>query len=210
MDQSNFNGASGYDAARREQAEIAGALRALPRLAPPKDLTTRLRITASREAKRRRIHETWDSLWAYQRDRAAVWFNNAMRPLAIPAVGGVLSTMVVVALLATQYPLRVVAASPVADPWVGEYVEASFVSLGPISLETDEAVVDVTVDETGRFLDCEIADEGVPVQNRIKLEQQARQALLYANFEPARRFGLPVSGGKVRLAFRHGSIDVLG
>jgi hypothetical protein len=111
--------------------------------------------------------------------------------------------------MAAQYPVKVVA-STVPDPPVGEYVEAAFISLGPISLETDEAVVDVTVDQSGRFLDCEIAEEGIPIQDRRKLEKQARQALLYANFEPARRFGLPVSGGKVRLAFRHGSIDVLG
>jgi hypothetical protein len=197
------------DEAQRDQAEIAGALRALPRLVPPKDLTTRLRVVASRESKQRRIHETWDSWVCHQRERAALWFNNVMRPFAIPAAGGVLSTMAFLMLLAAQYPMKV-SASTVADPPVGEYVEAVFIRLGPISLETQEAVVDVTVDSAGRFLDCEIADDGIPFHDRVKLEQRARQALLYADFEPARRFGVPVSGGKVRLAFRHGTIDVLG
>ena len=83
--------------------------------------------------------------------------------------------------------------------------------MGPISLDTEVVVVDVTVDRTGRVLDCELAeDNGILLQNREAIERSVEKALLYANFAPARRFGERVSGGKVRLAFRHGSIDVQG
>lgn len=199
---------STFEQTKRDQAEIAAAMRALPRLTPPRELTARLRVTASRESKRRRIHETWDTWVHYHRERVQVWFNNAMRPFALPAVGGVTSTLVIVALMAAQYPVPMAARG--SDIPVGEYVEAEFLNMGPISLDTEEVVVDVTVDRAGRVLDCELADDGIPLHNREEIERSIEKALLYANFEPARRFGERVSGGKVRLAFRHGSIDVQG
>ena len=200
---------STYEQTKREQAEIAAAMRALPKLSPPQDLTLRLRVTASREAKRRRIHETWDTWVNYHRERSRVWFNNAMRPFALPAVGGVMSTLLMCGLMAAQYPLPM-SARQINDVPMDGYVEAEFLNMGPISLDTEEVVVGVTVDRAGRVMDCELADDGIPIQNRDQIERSVERALLYANFAPARRFGERVSGGKVRLAFRHGSIDVQG
>ena len=198
---------STFEQTKRDHAEIAGALRTLPKLAPPVDLATRLRVTASREVKRRRISDTWDSWVSYHRERLGVWFDHAMRPFAVPAAGGVVSTFAFVCLLAAQYPLPVSAYSRNDIP-VGEYVEAEFRNMGPISLDTEEVVVDLTIDSVGRVLDCELADDGIPIQNRHLLERQVKGAMLYATFEPARRFGERMSGGKVRLAFRHSYIDV--
>jgi hypothetical protein len=200
---------STYEQTKRDHAEIAQSLRALPRLAPPQDLATRLRVTASREVKRRRISDTWDSWVAYHRERCAIWFNHAMRPFAVPAMGGVVSTVLLVLIMAAQYPLPIHAGSSKDVP-VGEYVEAEFRNMGPISLDTEEVVVDLTIDSVGRVMDCEIADDGIPIQHRDALERQVQGALLYATFEPARRFGERLSGGKIRLAFRHSYIDVQG
>jgi len=200
---------STFEQTKRDHAEIAGALRALPKLAPPADLATRLRITASREVKRRWIHDTWDSWVAYHRQRAAVWFDHAMKPFAVPAFGGVTTTLVFVCLMAANYPLPAVAGSAYDIP-VGEYVEAEFSNMGPISLDTEEVVVNLTIDSVGRVMDCELADGGIPIKDRPALERQVKGALLYATFQPARRFGQKLSGGKIRLAFRHSYIDVQG
>jgi hypothetical protein len=199
---------STYEQTKREHAEIAGALRALPKLAPPADLTTRLRVTASRETKRRWIHDTWDTWVSYHRERLAVWFNGAMRPFAVPAFGGVSATFLFVCLMAAHYPMPAVADAN--DIPVGEYVEAEFGNMGPISLDTEEVVVDLTIDSVGRMIDCELADGGIPIKDRKTLEKQVQGALLYATFQPARRFGQRMGGGKVRLAFRHSYIDVKG
>jgi hypothetical protein len=201
---------STFEQTKRDHAEIAQTLRALPRLAPPQDLVSRLRVTASREVKRRRIHDTWDTWVAYHRERVGVWFNNAMRPFAVPAAGGLVTTVLFVCLMAAQYPIRAVAANGPKDTPVGEYVEAEFRNMGPISLDTEEVVVDLTIDSAGRIMDCELADDGIPIQHRDVLERQVKGALLYATFEPARRFGERMSGGKIRLAFRHSYIDVQG
>lgn len=194
---------------QRDHREIAAALRALPPLAPPAGLATRLRVTASREVKRRRIHDTWDTWVAYHRERLGVWFNHAMRPFAVPAAGGVTATFLFVCLMAAQYPLPAVA-NTANDIPVGEYVEAEFGNMGPISLDTEEVVVSLTIDSVGRMMHYELADGGIPIKDRQTLEKQVRGALLYATFQPARRFGQRMSGGKVRLAFRHSYIDVKG
>jgi hypothetical protein len=192
-----------------EQREVATALGALPKLAPPQELAAKLRVTASRERRRRRIHATWDSLWAHYRDRAHLWFENCMRPVAVPAAGGVMSALVLFAVLVANYPMRA-SNSLIPDTPVGEYQEASFLNMGPILLDTQEVVVDLVIDQQGRVVDYKIADGGIPVQNQAQLRRQIESALLYATFEPATRFGQPVGGGRVRLSFRHGYIEVRG
>lgn len=192
-----------------EQREIASALVSMPKLTPPAELTAKLRVTASRERRRRRIHATWDSLISHYRDRAHLWFDNCMRPLAVPAAGGVMSALVMFAVLVANYPVRA-SNSRIPDTPVGEYQEATFLNMGPISLDTQEVVVDLVIDQQGRVIDYQIADGGIPVQNQAQLRRQIESALLYATFEPATRFGQPVGGGRVRLAFRHGYIEVRG
>lgn len=192
-----------------EQREIAGALRGLPKLAPPQELTAKLRVTASRDRRRRRIHATWQSLLNHYQDRAHLWFENCMRPFAVPAAGGVMSALVVFAVLVANYPMRA-SNSPIPDTPVGEYQEAAFLNMGPIALDTQEVVVDLVIDQQGRVADYKIADGGIPVQNQQQLRREIENALLYATFEPAMRFGQPVGGGRVRLAFRHGYIEVRG
>ena len=63
-------------------------LQSLPRLAPPAELQTRLRVMASREAQRRRRMASLRSYFTYLGEEATLLFNNLARPYAVPCAGG--------------------------------------------------------------------------------------------------------------------------
>src|SRR5271156_1622379 len=69
-------------------SEVREKLRSLPKRMPPADLTTRLRVVAS---KVRMESFGGASPWSRWRDRAELYLRNLMRPLALPAVGGLCS-----------------------------------------------------------------------------------------------------------------------
>jgi hypothetical protein len=191
----------------RTTQAVVSALHVLPRRVPPSDLTTRLRVIASRERTRRGIFATMQSAAAHYRERAMLVFENLARPLAIPAVGGVAAALIILGIAAMQYPIPAHARS--YDVPTVLYTEASFKNMGLFPLDTEEVVIDLTIDESGRVLDYQFVDGGVPIQNDQQLKRQIDAALLFAEFVPATSFGQPIPG-KVRLSFRRGHIDVRG
>ncbi len=186
---------------------IESALHSLPRRVPPADLSTRLRVIASRERTRRSIFSSLQSAMAHYRDHAWLLFENLARPLAIPAVGGLVAALVMFSVAATNYPIPAHAST--TDVPTVLYTEASFKNMGLFPLDTEEVVIDLTIDETGRVLDYAFVDGGVPIQNDKQLKRKIDAALLFAEFVPATSFGQPIPG-KVRLSFRRGHIDVRG
>ena len=186
---------------------IESALHSLPRRVPPVDLSTRLRVVASRERTRRHIFASLQTTVTHYRQRAALLFENLARPLAIPAFGGVAAALVILGIAAMQYPTPAHARS--YDVPTVLYTEASFKNMGLFPLDTEEVVIDLTIDESGRVLDYNFVDGGVPIQNNQQLKRQIDAALLFAEFVPATSFGQPIPG-KVRLSFRRDRIDVRG
>jgi hypothetical protein len=174
---------------------------------PPGDLSTRLRVIASRERTRRSIFATVQTTVAHYRSRAWLLFENLARPLAIPAVGGLAAALILFSVAAMNYPIPAHASS--LDVPTVLYTEASFKNMGLFPLDTEEVVIDLTIDETGRVLDYHFVDDGVPIQNDKQLKRKIDAALLFAEFVPATSFGQPIPG-KVRLSFRRGHIDVRG
>lgn len=186
---------------------IQSALHALPKRLPPDALATRLRVMASRERIRRSIFASLQSALAHYRSRAWLLFENLARPLAIPTIGGLAAAVVLFTITAMNYPTAA-QANTVDVPTV-LYTEASFKNMGPFPLDTEEVVIDLTIDESGRVLDYAFVDGGVPIQNDQQLKRKIDAALLFAEFVPATSFGQPIPG-KVRLSFRRGHIDVRG
>jgi hypothetical protein len=164
-------------------------------------------VIASRERTRRSIFATLQSATTHYGGRAALLFENLARPLAIPAVGGVVAALVMFTITAMQYPTPAHAHS--TDVPTVLYTEASFKNMGLFPLDTEEVVIDLTIDESGRVLDYSFVDGGVPIQNDKQLKRKIDAALLFAEFVPATSFGQPIPG-KVRLSFRRGHIDVRG
>ena len=186
---------------------IKSALHALPHRMPPSDLSTRLRVMASRERTRRSIFASLQTTMEHYRGRAWLLFENLARPLAIPTFGGLAAAMMLFSVAAMNYPTPVQAST--SDVPTVLYTEASFKNMGLFPLDTEEVVIDLTIDESGRVLDYRFVDGGVPIQNDKQLKNKIDAALLFAEFVPATSFGQPIPG-KVRLSFRRGHIDVRG
>jgi hypothetical protein len=189
-------------AARMEDAGgIKASMRLLPRRMTPPALTTSLRVLASRERARQSRWRPSRAAAANLRIDLSLWFNNLMKPIAIPAAGGLMATALLFAMFVSSYPAR--ASRIETDVPTQIYTGATFKGMVPVEFASGDVIVDLVIDEQGRVLDFKFV-AGDPT-----LEKAIKHMLLYTEFNPARSFGQPVSG-KVRLSFRRGTIDVRG
>ena len=69
-------------------AALRSSLRNLPRPSAPAGMTTALRVIASRERARVVRHRSLRTQLASWRESLSFRFENVMRPLAVPAAGG--------------------------------------------------------------------------------------------------------------------------
>ncbi len=186
---------------------VKATLGALPRLRAPEELTMRLRVAASRHLAERRRWESWRSAATYWFDVARVWCMNLMRPVAIPAAGGLLTAVLLFSMLAPTLAVR--AASTGDDvPTIlstEAAVKQSILSFGVIE---EDIVVDVLVDDNGRMIDYS-APPGQVWQYDPRLRRFIENTLLCTQFTPATTFGQPRTG-KVRITLRGNSVEVRG
>src|SRR5215475_7972323 len=81
--------------ARLESTEtLRRALCALNRTPLPAGLTERLRVLASHERTRQLARVSFAARLARWSDRASLWFDNLLKPLAFPFAGGLVSSIV--------------------------------------------------------------------------------------------------------------------
>ncbi len=193
----------------RECAHCAGRLEAMTQtrelvrtlrpVTAPKDLTTRLRIIASREHARRASGNPWFDL-----EPLLMRLRNLMQPLAIPFAGGIVSTLVLFSMLVPSYSVGVPAVVS-ADVPTAFYTDPAVKTIAPFAFSSDELVVDLVVDEQGRVVDYSLPNG----PSNVALRRAIENSLLFTTFTPAMAFGQPTSG-KVRLSFRRSQIDVRG
>jgi hypothetical protein len=166
----------------------------------------RLRVTASRELARRRAGVT---AWSEWRQRCRLWMENMMRPLAVPAAGGVLSALLLFGMISPQLAARG-AAEKTLDVPTAIFRDATLTSTPLMGYEYEDLEIELTIDDEGRLLDYEIPQKH---EARIRwtrdVQLSLEQSLLFSRFEPARAFG-QATRGKIRLRFRSSSIDVKG
>jgi anti-sigma factor RsiW len=204
---------SGHLDSCRECAALAqrlqlmrSALRNLPARTPPNDLNTRLNALASRERIRRLRHATFGGPVGELARTVKLWLDDIMRPLALPFAGGLVSAVVLFAVMTPVF------APPenmsVNDVPTSLSTEAAFVSMGPFTLSDEDIVVDLTVDEQGRMVDYSTPNGQRWVKNP-EIRKSVENALFFTLFSPATNFGQPLSG-KIRLTFRRTQIDVRG
>jgi hypothetical protein len=190
----------------QQYARERAALKALPAAKPPRHLITALRVLASRERARRLAGERLPApmvQWlASFRIRASI----LMRPLALPLAGGLVSALVLFALVIPNFmPHRSVIGSDVPTMLSTEPI---FVSMGPFGFGEDEVVVDLTVDKHGRFVGYSLPS-GQTWGRDPEARKTVENALLFTRFAPGTTFGLP-SSAKVRITLRRSHIDVRG
>lgn len=190
---------------RREWPDdaLSRALQELPRRVPPASLSSSLRVLASRE--RDRLQRDPKQALA---DRARLFFDNLMRPMALPFAGGIFSAVVLFSMwVIPTYPLR---GSSTADVPTTLYTQAAVKQTGPVAA-TGDVMIDVTVeplpDGTGRMVDYQILSGNVA--NNEALRRSIETFLIFTVFQPATSLGQPVLG-KIRLSLQSSQIDVKG
>lgn len=132
-----------------ELASVRSTLRELPQPTAPPPLHTELLVMASRERKLFRS-SPFNRLWT----RWKLRLNELMRPLTIPATGGVLSSLVLFAALALTISTTTRA---VAYEVPVLYADKMDPNLVPVELRSS-VVLTLTLDATGRITDYAVRD----------------------------------------------------
>jgi len=180
-------------------------LRSLPRPLPPPDLTTRLRVIASKV----RVESAGGaSRWNRWRDRVELSLHHLMRPLALPAVGGLCSAVFLFSTLVPMFKSAFALGTLDADVPTTLTTQPMLKDTAPVAFGDGEAVVDLQLDDQGRIINYSIVS--APGQQSDKLRRSIENSLLFTEFWPATTFGRPVAG-TIRISFRNNSrIDVRG
>jgi hypothetical protein len=181
-------------------------LRRLPVLSPPAGLTTSLLILASRERARRLESGLGDALghWSL---RARLWAEDMMRPLALPMAGGLVSAILLFAVLLPYVYSGT--ASNIYDVPTDLSTGVTFRSMGPFGINDDDAIViDVTIDPQGRMIAYSTPNGQKWVKNPA-VRRSIENVLLFTVFNPGTTFGQP-SPGRFRLTLRRSEIEVKG
>src|ERR1700689_3556957 len=117
-------------------SQLRENLRSLPKRMPPAELTTRLRVVASKVRM-----ESFASPWSRWRDRVELSLRNLMRPLALPAVGGLFTAVFLFSTLVPMFK-PAFAMSGAADIPTMLSTEPLLIYAGPINFSDGDAVVD--------------------------------------------------------------------
>jgi hypothetical protein len=190
--------------ARLEQTErVRAAVRRLPVQAAPARLNTALRVMASKERAGLAARGRHLELLA---GRVRLWADNLMRPLALPLAGGLISAVVLFAMLIPSFAFHPIAANQ--DVPIGLFTEPTLKGQLPMGFDSDTAdfVVEVVVDGQGRMADFSIV-QGPSLENNPGLKRLIERKLLFTEFTPATSFGLPTSG-KMYISFQRQEINI--
>jgi hypothetical protein len=176
-----------------EDHPMRQALLTLPQAKVPAHLTAQLRVMASHERQRRvRRFPLLDTLNLH--------FNNLLKPLAVPAVGGLFSTFVLfLALLDTLHVQHYIG----YDTPLGVRTEVVLDDYSPFVANTEDLVVEVSVNEKGVVTDFHVPGGKIDKAQMLQLGN----LVLYSTFTPATTDGKPTPG-KLVVSFHH--INVRG
>lgn len=157
----------------RQLARLRRIMRSAGRLTPPEELALAIRVRLSQEAHR--------SFY----DRLVVRLKNFMEPIAVPAVAGLLSAIVLFGILIHSFAIR----TPVlTDDMALEFnTPPRLQHIGDFNFNTGEQglLLELHVDEQGRIVDFRLLN-GPHDPNTMA---QLRGVLLFSKFEPAMRMG---------------------
>src|SRR5271157_3710858 len=179
--------------------QLRGALRQLDRPELPARLLEGLRMLALNERLRRLSHVGLSARAHRWAGRMQLVFENLMRPMALPFAGGLLSALVMFAVLVPSlaFPHNFRNDVPL---WV-LYTDPALEEMNPVDA-SDEIVVEVTIDERGRV-------QGYAVTQGRMTRDTENTLVQFLRFAPATVFGQP-TWGRVLVSFRRSQISVRG
>jgi hypothetical protein len=174
------------------EEQVSMLLRSLPPRVPPTELTTSLRVIASRERQRLVEGRSPSRVFASWLDRTRFTLQDVLRSLALPATGGVFSAVVLFSMwVVPTYPMRAKEVSVDIPTSLTTAVEP-VINSGTAGL-TDSVLVDVDVDEQGNFVDYQVVS-GASVVSDPTTRRRMENLLLFIKFVPATSFGMPMAG----------------
>ena len=182
------------------------ALRAAPVRKVNRQLAFALRSLASREAARRRRQVDFRARVQDFRERVSFWAAGLMKPIALPAAGGLAAAVLLFMAVMTSFQGIISAPQPGDIPTVLA-TEAQLKST-VLDSAPEEISVEVLVDEQGRVIDYSLP-KGLGLAARQELRRVIGNSLLFTQFQPATTFGQPTSGW-VRVKFRRTQLEVRG
>ena len=178
---------------------LASRLANVEPVAVPADLAVRIRMQASRE------RSPWAGV-ARAWSRAMLVCENILGPLAVPATGGVLTTLGVF-ILFVHVMLGGVAMGGVVpnDLPLNLIQPAQIESLAPFPVvveanggpDSGGLLLEATLDAQGEVVFYKILSG----PNDAVVQRQIDQLLMFSRFRPQLSFGRPMGGGRVLLSF---------
>jgi hypothetical protein len=186
------------DRRRLEVSTLATGLKDLPVRRPPSIVSMRLRVAASRDRSRRLVRLDMAARWKDFRQRARLTFDNLLKPLAVPAAGGILASFLCFGVIVNNLHLD---PSFNEDMPVGLYRAVTIDELSPFCFEGRDVLVQLSIDRDGNVTDFMVPQEK-PSPDEMR---EIGNLVLYSSFKPARAFGQPVSS-KVLLLIQHSTI----
>jgi hypothetical protein len=180
---------------RAEVRSLRTGLKGLPgRIVSPL-LATRLQVVASRERARQALRRDLAARMAELRSRAKLIFDNLLRPVAVPAAGGMLASFLCFGAIVDTLHIHPVWQNDVP---VGLYTQVMIDDVSPFSVDGKDVMVQLTVDQTGRVSDFEVP-QGTASAEELR---EIGNLVLYSSFSPATAFGQRVTG-KILVNIHH-------
>jgi hypothetical protein len=179
--------------------DLRHGMLSLPMAQSPKALSSRLQVMASHEIARRQGERAFSTAFSRWLTRARISMRDLMRPLALPAAGGVLSSIVFFVMLVDTFGFQQVQANDIP---LGVYTQVTVDQLSPFGFSSHDMVVELTIDKDGHV--ASYASQGKFTRDDI---QQLGNLILFTTFAPATSFGQPTSG---KVLVRSHRINVRG
>ena len=159
----------------QELRSLRAIVRELPPVVSPARLKTELQVIASRQS----VHRNW-------RDRAALTLHNFMRPLAVPAAGGLLCSLLLFAVLGDSLSYRQDLRN---DSPLTLFTQVTMEDPSPFASNGSDVMVELTIDAHGN-----VADYFIPKGSLSREEmKQMGNLILFTSFNPATAYGLPTA-----------------
>jgi hypothetical protein len=173
------------------EEHVSKLMRSLPPRVPPTGLNTSLRVLASRERQRLMGRRGVRHIFASWLARTSLSSHDLLRPLALPAAGGVFSAIVLFSMwLVPTYPLRAKTSALDIPTQLTTGVQIQRSVTAALSASV---LVDVDVDDQGHLMGYQIVS-GADVVADPLMRRRMETALWFTTFSPATAFGMPMAG----------------
>jgi hypothetical protein len=180
-------------------SRLSHCLSSIGPVAPPADLALRIRLQASRVQARVSVAQR---IWS----RVAFTFDNILRPIAVPATGGVLTALVAFVLIVQNILVGIPMGGIVPNDLAMNIVQparleslADFqmpgIIAGPVS--SGAFTIDATLNTEGQVVSYKI----LAGPDDAATYHQLDQVMMFSRFTPGSSFGYPTSGSHVLISF---------